>query len=94
MSAAEGARKLRDLAKAGHLAQPEAYVVPTGTVLVHQIDSTSYGPVRSRRAVSVCKKIATLLLASDLLRHGSLDAHTTKNDEGRSFPLTQTSRRF
>ena len=32
-----GARKLRDLAKAGHLAQPEAYVVPTGAVLVHQV---------------------------------------------------------
>jgi hypothetical protein len=36
MSAA-GARKLRDLAKAGHLAQPEAHLVPTDAVLVHHI---------------------------------------------------------
>jgi hypothetical protein len=36
MSAAgASARKLRDLAKVGHVAQPEAHLVPTGAGLVH-----------------------------------------------------------
>ena len=43
MAQPRAARKLRDLAKAGHLAQPEAHLVPTGAVLVHHLqiaDST------------------------------------------------------
>ena len=68
------ARKLRDLAKAGHLAQPEAHVIPTGDVLVHHLQIVDSKRLKSpthsvdRTAVTFCCVAGSVrLLCSGLL---------------------------